>query len=110
MSCKSPPLLKYTNSFITYRNFRITTTVKISRWIRRDHYFTSINLSDAYFVIPLREEEARSTRFRGIIYEYITVMFGLGPSARIFTKLMAAVIIFLQLRFGILMSPTSTTS
>ena len=29
-------------------------------------------------------------------------MFGLGPSARIFTKLMAAVIVFLRLRLGIL--------
>ena len=59
---------------------------------------------NAYFVIPLREKEARYTRFRwrGIIYEYLTVMLGLGPSARIFTKLLATVIIFLRLRFAIL--------
>ena len=69
--------LKFTKSFITYREFRITTTVEIGRWIRKDYYFTSNDLSDAYFVIPLREKEARYTRFcwRGIIYEYLTVMF-----------------------------------
>ena len=36
------------------------------------------------------------------MYKYLTVMFGLGPSARIFTKLMTAVICFLQTAFGML--------
>ena len=75
--------LNYTNSFITYRRFRITTTVEVVRCIRRDYYFTSIDLLDAYFVILLREGEATYTRFcwHNIIYEYLTVLFGLGPSA-----------------------------
>ena len=30
-------------------------------------------------------------------------MFGLGPSARVFTKMMSAVIIFLRETFGILL-------
>ena len=74
--------LKYTNSFITYRKFRITTTVEVVRWVRKDYYFTSIDLSDAYFVISLQHGEAKYTRFswRIIIHEYLTVMFGLGPS------------------------------
>ena len=50
------------------------------------------------------DKEAKYTRFRrrGIVYEYLTVMFGLGPSARVFTKLMTAVIIFLRTEFGII--------
>ena len=56
-------LLKYTNSFITYQKFRITTAVEAIRLIRKDYYFTSIDLSDAYFVIPLQDGEAKYTRF-----------------------------------------------
>ena len=37
-----------------------------------------------------------------IIYEYLTVMFRLGPSARKFTKLMAALIVFLRQQLRIL--------
>ena len=36
------------------------------------------------------------------MYKYLTVMFGLRPSARIFTKLMAAAITFLRIMFGML--------
>ena len=79
-------------------------TTEVVRWIRQDFYFTSIELYFAYFAIPLQESEAKYTRFRwrDIVYEYLTVMFGLGPSIRIFTKLMAAVIRFLRTEFGML--------
>ena len=36
------------------------------------------------------------------MYKYLCVMFGLGPSARIFTKMMAAVIRFLREVIGML--------
>ena len=36
------------------------------------------------------------------MYKYVKVMFGLGPSTRIFTKMMAVVIRFLRKVIGIL--------
>ena len=47
--------MKYTNSFIIYQKFRIVTTLKITRWVRARYFFTSIDLSNAYFAIPLQE-------------------------------------------------------
>ena len=96
--------MKYTNKFIVYKKFRMTTTWNLTRWIRPGYFFASIDCSDAYFAIPLEESEAKYTRFRwrSITYEYLCIMFGLGPSARVFTKMMMAVIKFLRTAFGIL--------
>lgn len=96
--------LKYTNAYIVHETFRMVTPEEITRWIRPGFFFTSIDLSDAYFVIPLEEGASRFTRFtwRGIVYEYLCIMFGLAPSARVFTKMMHAVIVFLRERFAIL--------
>ena len=79
--------VKYTNSFIEYQKFHITTTKFITRWVRNGYFFTSIDCIDAYFAIPLEEEEVKYTRFkwRETIYEFLCIMFGLGLSARIFT-------------------------
>ena len=44
------------------------------------------------------------------MYEYLTVMFQLGLSARIFTKITVAVITFLRNKFGKLIVTYMTTS
>ena len=72
--------------------FRISTTVKVVRWVRRDYYFTSIT----------SRTHTLSSPSDNIIYEYLTVMFRLRPSARKFTKLMAALIVFLRQQLRIL--------
>ena len=47
--------MKYTNSFIEYQKFRMTTTLDIMRWVRAGYFFTNIICSDGYFAIPLEE-------------------------------------------------------
>ena len=42
-------------------------------------------------------------RWRGIVYKYLCVMFVLGPSARVFTQMVAALIRGLKETFGILL-------
>ena len=90
--------LKYTNKFIVYEKFRMTTTTEIRRWIRPNFFFASIDLTDAYFCIPLHKSVWRFTRFkwRGLTYEYMVIMFGLGPSARVFTKMLRPALRFLK--------------
>ena len=56
--------IKYTNSFITYQKFSMTTTQDITKWIRAGYFFTSIDCSDTYFTIPLKESEFKYTRFK----------------------------------------------
>ena len=97
--------LKYTNKYIVYQKFRMVTPAEIMGWIRPGYYFASIDLTDAYFSIALHNSAWRFTRFRwkDVTYEYMCVMFGLGPSARVFTKTLRAVLMFLREAFGIML-------
>ena len=67
------------------------------------YYLASLDLTDAYFTIPLHESVRRFTRFTwcGKTYEHIVIMFGLGPSARVFTMMVKVAILFLCKEFGI---------
>ena len=94
--------LLHTNRFIRKISFRMTTTKMLKSWIMKDHFFVSIYLQDAYFSIPLAENVRRFCRFtwRGKLYEYLCMMFGIGPSARVFTKLLKVVLAFLRRSFS----------
>ena len=95
--------LKYLNKFLRYMKFRMTTVKDVKSWIRKDHYFTSIDLTDAYFSIPLHPSAWNYIRFmwRGITYEFKVIMFGLEASPRVFTKVLKAVVRFLRITFAI---------
>merc|ERR1712082_579274 len=95
--------LKYTNSFIEYQKFRMCTPTQVRAWVRPGYWFASVDLTDAYFTIPLDKDAWRFTRFKwkGVTYEYKVIMFGLGPSARVFTKMLFPVLLFLRDTFGI---------
>ena len=94
--------LLHTNSFIRKVPFRMTTAKMLRSWIKPGHYFVSIDLQDAYFSIPLAEAMRRFCRFkwRGRVYEYLCMMFGIGPSARVFTKIVKVVLAFLRRSFN----------
>ena len=96
--------LKYTNRFIRKHKFRMTTAKDIKRWIRPGFFMASIDLTDAYFSLGLHKSGRRFCRFRwrGRTYEYKVVMFGLGPSARVFTKMLKAVLAFVRDTFGVI--------
>ena len=77
----------------------MTTVKDVKSWIRKDYYFTSIDLTDAYFSIPLHPSAWNYIRFmwRGITYEFKVIMFGLEASPRVFTKVLIAVVRFLNI-------------
>jgi hypothetical protein len=96
--------MKQVNLFIRYTKFRMVTIKDIRLWIRPDYFLSSLDLTDAYFSIPLCRTAWRFVRFvwRDLTYEFMTNMFGLGPSARLFTKVLAVVIRFLRKKFSML--------
>lgn len=96
--------LKFLNKYLTYIKFRMTTIPEVKRWIRKDYFFTSLDLQDAYFSIPLNEAAGRFVRFiwRGVCYEFSVIMFGLGASPRVFTKTLKVVVKYLRITFNML--------
>ena len=56
--------LKYLNKFLRYTKFRMTTIKDVKSWIRKDYFFTSIDLTDAYFSIPLHPSAWNLIRFK----------------------------------------------
>ena len=90
--------MKKVNKFVRYVKFKMTTVRDIQRWLKQDNLMTSLDLSDAYFSIPLHRTAYKFVRFvwRDLTYEFLTNMFGLGPSARLFTKVLAPVVRFLR--------------
>ena len=57
-----------------------------------------MDLKDAYFSVPLHPGSRKYVRFRwkGALYEFLCLAFGLGPSPRIFTKLIKVPISILR--------------
>ena len=96
--------LKYLNKFLRYTKFRMTTIKDVKSWIRKDHFFTSIDLTDAYFSIPLHPSAWNFIRFkwREVTYEFKVIMFGLEASPRVFTKVLKAVVKLLRITFAML--------
>ena len=70
---------------IPYQKFKMDLMVKI-------------DLKDAYYVVPLNQKSRKYVRFlwEGSLYEFICLMFGLGPCPRIFTKLLRIPITILR--------------
>ena len=72
--------------------------------IRLGFFMTSVDLTNTYFVITLSKKDRHYKRFkwRNITYEYPVLMFGLGLSPRVFTKMLRVVLMFLRDSFGIM--------
>ena len=97
---------KYLNSFLRKISFRMTTVSDIRVGVLPGYYFTSLDLTDAYYSIPLHKSAWPFVRFvwRGVVYEYHTLVFGLGSSPRVFTKMVTAAVKFLKVAFMIWLS------
>ena len=82
--------LKRVNEFIPYQKFKMETLKNIRSLLKEGDLMVKIDLKDAYFTVPLAEKSRKFLRFmwEGNIYEFLCMMFGLGPAPRIFTKIM----------------------
>ncbi len=58
--------------------------------IQKDDYFTSIDLQDAYFSVPIHEHDQKFLKFRlnGALYKFVCLPFGLSPAPKLFTKIL----------------------
>lgn len=85
--------LKNLNKYIPYQHFKMDTFESALYLVSKDTFFGSIDLRHAYHSIPIAEEHQKYLGFswRGIIYQYTCLPFGIAFAPRIFTKLLKPV-------------------
>lgn len=81
--------LKNLNQFVSYHHFKMEHLPFVLELVHENDYFGSIDLSDAYFSVPVAQEHWKYFKFmwNGVLYAYKVMMFGLSSAPRIFTKI-----------------------
>ena len=82
--------LKPLNCFLKKRQFRQATINNVCKILRRRDWAVSLDLTDAYFHVPVHTRHRRFLRFlwRGQCYQFRCLPFGLLASPRIFRLLL----------------------
>ena len=86
------------NQFAEYLPFKMEDISQLKDILRRGDYMTKLDLQDAYLTIPVGPKSKIFVRFlwKGALYQFTNLPFGLSPSARLFTKTLKPVIAFLR--------------
>lgn len=92
--------LKKLNLFIESEHFKLEDLRSVCSLLEQDMYMGSIDLKDAYFLIPVHKNHRKFLRFvvQDQIYEFTCLPFGLSSSPLVFTKIMKPVMTSLRSR------------
>jgi hypothetical protein len=90
--------LKHLNSFIQYEHFKMEGLDSVKFIMRKDDWMVKVDLTDAYFVVPVAVEHQKFLRFvwKGQFYQYVCLAFGLCSAPRVFTKILKPVVAWLR--------------
>lgn len=86
--------LKSLNEFIKMSHFKIEDHRTVSRLMTCNCFMSKIDISNAYYHIPIKQAHRKYLRFRfeGSLFEYNVLPFGLNCAPLIFTKVLKPVI------------------
>ena len=90
--------LKLLNKFLETEHFKLEDEKTVRRIISPDCYMATLDLKDAYHLIPVAETDTKFLRFLflGKLHEYTCIPFGLSTAPFTFTKLMKPVVSHLR--------------
>jgi len=90
--------LKKLNNFVTYHHFKQETFGFVLDLIQKNDYMSSIDLQDAYFSIPIHEDDQKYLKFvwDGKMYMFVCLPFGISIAPFLFTKLLKPVYAWLR--------------
>ena len=90
--------LRELNKCLVYQHFKMEQFHLLRSMIRQDQFLVRFDLKNAYWHVPVAEEDQLFLRFYWgeTLYQMTVLAFGLGPAPRAFTKLMKAPIGFLR--------------
>lgn len=85
--------LKYLNEFVHYDHFKQETFKIVLDLLQEGDFLTSIDLSDAYFSIPIHPDFQKYLKFywKGVLYKFVCLPFGLKSAPFVFTKVLKPV-------------------
>lgn len=112
--------LKPLNQLIVPRHFKMETLCSIMKALKKGDFAISLDLTDAYFHIPIHTDFQKYLRFRflGQSYQFRAMPFGLRSAPRVFTKILAVLAahlrkmvirVFMYLDDWLLVSANKTT-
>ena len=95
--------LKALNCFLTPPKFSLYNCHKLQRVFRRDDFLSSVDLTKAYFHVSIAQNCRRFLRFmyKGQVFEFQCLPFGLSTAPFIFQKLTSFVCQYLRKNYGI---------
>ena len=90
--------LKNLNKFVVNEHFKIEDLRMAIQLIFPDNFLGSIDLEDAYYLIPIHESCRKFLRFRfnNVLYEFVCLPFGLSCAPFVFTKTMKVIVRYLR--------------
>ena len=90
--------LKPLNTFVDYHYFKMDTFRTALKLIRPGCFMASVDLKDAYYFIPIAEEDRKLLMFqwKGKYYQFTCLSNGLSSTPRIFTKILKPVYALLR--------------
>ncbi|XP_037627453.1 uncharacterized protein LOC119489291 [Sebastes umbrosus] len=98
--------LRGLNTFLKVLPFHMLSTADVLQNVTRHSWFTSIDLKDAYFHVPIALSHRQYLRFafEGKAFQFKVLPFGLSLAPRVFTRCMRAALAPMQAR-GMLILP-----
>ena len=85
--------LSYLNDHLDIPTFRMDTAERIRRCLHQGFWVTPLDLSDAYFHIPVHPSYRRFLRFQieDFYYQFRALLFGIATAPWLFTKVVLEV-------------------
>ena len=86
--------LKNLNWYIPYEHFKMEGLFLLKEILQKNDYMYKIDLKDAYFAVSLHSSSQKHIRlkWKGNVYQFLCLCFGLSSAPRVFTKLMKILI------------------
>ena len=93
------------NSYIDVRSFKMETMASIRASIQPCHWGVSLDLTDAYFHVPIHPRSRKYLRFShgSEVFQFRALPFGISTAPQVFTRLMGVVGAHLRLRGSVLL-------
>lgn len=93
-------LKNFNQFFLEKIHFKMETLQSAINAMRKDCFFGSVDLSEAFYSVPIRESDRKFFRFwhKNQKYQFTALIMGLTHSPRVFTKLLRPVFAKLRLK------------